>query len=85
MPFPPDAPDRIRHKVEVGLLPNVPPPRMWADQGDGQPCAGCDQPILPDQVEYEFGNGDVFRMHLGCAALWEAERRRRASKTMPNA
>jgi len=52
---------------------------MWAGQGDGHSCAGCDLPILPDQVEYEFGNGEVFRMHLGCAALWEAERRRKPS------
>jgi hypothetical protein len=47
-----------------------------AGNGTGQPCAGCDLPILPDQVEYEFGNGHMVRMHLGCAALWEAEHRR---------
>jgi hypothetical protein len=79
MPFPPDAPNKIREKLDLGLLPAVPPARMWAGHGGGLPCAGCDLPILPDQVEYEFGNGQIFRMHLGCAGLWEAERRRRPS------
>ena len=80
MPFPADAPEKIRHKVARGILPDTRPARMWAGFGAGRICAGCDHPIEPDQVEYEFGNGETMRLHLGCAALWEAERRRRALK-----
>jgi hypothetical protein len=76
MPFPPEAPAKIHRKVSEGTLPRTPPPRMWAGHGTGEICAGCDRPILPDQIEYEFGNGQTLRMHLGCAALWEKEMRR---------
>jgi hypothetical protein len=78
MPYPPDAPEKIREKLLTGTLPRTPRARMWAGNGAGEPCAGCDQPIEPDQVEYEFGNGALIRMHLGCAALWEKERREAA-------
>jgi hypothetical protein len=74
MPFPPEAPAKIRQKIGQGLLPRKPFSKMWAGQGTGETCAGCDQPIRPDQIEYEFGNGGIIRMHLGCAALWEKER-----------
>jgi hypothetical protein len=76
MPFPPDAPEKIREKMDHGILPRTPPAKMWAGQGRGDACAGCDQPILPEQIEYEFGNGQIVHMHLGCAAVWDAERRR---------
>jgi hypothetical protein len=44
---------------------------------------GASPPIVPAQVEYEFivGDGRTIRFHLGCAGLWEAERRRRAYLT----
>jgi hypothetical protein len=52
---------------------------MYAGYGKGYRCDGCESTILPAQVEYEFEaeNGRVIRFHLGCAGLWEAERRRR--------
>jgi len=78
MPFPPEAPEKIRRKMQQGALPVRQPARMWAGVGTGAVCDGCDLPIHPDQVEYEFGNGGIIRMHLGCAALWEKERRARA-------
>ena len=81
MPFPADAPGKIRAKVEDGRLPVDLPARMWAGPGSGQPCDGCEQIISRGQVEYEFesGNGRTIRLHLGCASLLEAERRRRAT------
>jgi hypothetical protein len=79
MPFPPDAPQKIRDKVERGALPRTPPARMFAGYGRGELCGGCDHPIQPDDIEYEFVNGKMIRMHIGCAALWQAERRRRDS------
>jgi len=76
MPLPPDARDRIREKMATGALPRKGPAKMWAGHGHGEACAGCDQPIQPDQIEYEFDNGAIIRMHIGCAALWDAEQRR---------
>jgi hypothetical protein len=79
MPFPLDATQKIREKMDAGVLPRDAPPKMYAGYGKGEPCAGCETPILPAQVEYEFeaGDGRTIRFHLGCAGLWEAERRRR--------
>jgi hypothetical protein len=54
---------------------------MYTGRGSGRSCDACDQPIQPDQVEYEWesDDGSVVRFHLGCAALLEAEQRKRAS------
>ena len=83
MPFPPQAAKLIRDRLDSGRLPSVAPIRMWAGFGTGQLCDGCDEPIVPAQVEYEFNAADgcTVRFHLGCAGLWEAERRRRAYLT----
>jgi hypothetical protein len=83
MPFPPQAAKLIRDRLNSGRLPCGVPTRMWAGFGTGQSCDGCDEPIVPAQVEYEFivGDGRTIRFHLGCAGLWEAERRRRAYLT----
>ncbi|HEU5321147.1 MAG TPA: hypothetical protein VFX28_10115 [Methylomirabilota bacterium] len=79
MPFPTDAPEKIRDKLDRGVLPREAPGKMYAGFGQGHPCDGCDQPIAPTQVEYELDSseGRSIRLHLGCAGLWEAERRRR--------
>jgi hypothetical protein len=71
--------ERIRDRLAAGTLPRDIPRRLWPGYGGGQPCAGCDEPILPAQVEYELemGDGRSFRLHTGCAALLEAERLRR--------
>ena len=78
MPYPLDAPNRIRDKMDAGLLPHdAPPTTMHAHFGMGALCDGCDEPILPAQVQYEFDadDGRVIKFHLGCAGLWEAYRR----------
>ena len=79
MPFPADAPKMIREKIDAGDLPRDTPEKMYAGFGKGSLCDGCETPILPTQVEYEFeAAGDrVIRFHLGCAGLWEAYRRSR--------
>lgn len=76
MPFPPEAQQRIREKIARGILPRKPPGKMWAGNGQGETCVGCDRPIRPDQIEYEFTDGETVHMHIGCAALWDAERRK---------
>jgi len=77
MPFPPNASKRIHDKLNAGALPHEPPVKIYAGFGKGELCDGCDAPIFPAQVEYEFDAGDdrVIRFHLGCAGLWEAYRR----------
>lgn len=82
MPFPPDAPGKIRAKVEDGRLPLEPPAQTWAENGTQGKCDGCDERILASQVQYEFvlADGRTFRLHLGCGALLEAERRRRSGE-----
>jgi len=80
MPFPLDAPQKIREKLDSGDLPRHAPEQMLAGFGSGKPCNGCETPILAAHAEYEFdaGEGRVIRLHLRCAGLWEAYRRRRA-------
>jgi hypothetical protein len=82
MPCQVDAPNKIREKMDLGILPREAPPKMYAGYGKGEPCAGCETPILPAQVEYQWDSADgrTLRFHLGCAGHWEAERRRRGLK-----
>ena len=82
MPFPPEAPQRVREKVASGALPLTPPIKMWAGFGSGARCSGCDQTITSSQAEYELEvpGGRTFVMHLGCASLLEAERRERGEE-----
>jgi hypothetical protein len=77
--LPPDAPGRIRAKVEDGRLPLEPPARVWAENGTQGKCDGCDEPITVSQVHYEFvlADGRTLQLHLACAREWGAERRRR--------
>jgi len=67
--------DKIRLKLNVRLLPQSKPEKIYGGHGDGQPCSACDQPIVRAQVQYEFDTPDehTFRFHVGCLGLWEAE------------
>jgi hypothetical protein len=73
--------DRIRDRLDAGLLSRVMPDKTWAGFGKGRPCHGCSEPIHPTQVEYEFKehpDSDIGTpFHIGCAGLWQAELRRR--------
>jgi hypothetical protein len=82
MPFPSDAPQKSRDRLDAGTLPTELPPKMYAGYGQGEPCCVCDEPIHKAQVEYEmdYGGDRIFRLHLGCAGLWEAECRRRGHR-----
>lgn len=83
MPYPPEAPQRIRDKIARGTLTVEPPRRMYASYGTGGICDGCGEPITHTQIEYEWElpDGRFIHMHLGCASLLEAERRRQESTT----
>jgi hypothetical protein len=67
----------IQQRLDSGALPRTPPTRMFAGRGTGAKCDGCGDQIRPEQVEYEFFDakgGRTFRMHLGCAGVWETFR-----------
>jgi hypothetical protein len=48
---------------------------MYAGYGSWNICDGCGEIMHPAQVEYEVTYPDdrVYRLHFGCAGLWEAE------------
>ena len=79
MPFPSGTAEKINAKLDAGTLPREVNSRMFAGYGTGLPCDACETPIANAQVEWEFNgpDGQTYRFHLGCAGLWEAERRRR--------
>ena len=79
MPMSPSGSVSILSKLDSGDLPRNAPKKMFASYGHGHPCSGCGEVIYAAQVEYEmdYGDGVTCRMHLGCAALWDAECRRR--------
>jgi hypothetical protein len=78
MPSPADVSEKIRNRLRLGVLRLNSDSRMYAGSGCGHPCDGCDWPIEPDRVEYEFllEDGRNLRLHLECAAVLEAERRK---------
>jgi hypothetical protein len=65
--------------MDAGVLPREDRIKRWAGFGSGRLCVVCDEIILPAQVEHEleFEDGRMIQMHLACAGLYEAERRRR--------
>jgi hypothetical protein len=69
--------DQIRDKLGAGALPSVLPEKMWTGYGQGNPCDGCGHSIYPAQIEYQFLQHYVFRLHIGCLGMWLAELRRR--------
>jgi len=70
---------RIREKLDAGALSFFAPVKRWVGYGQGKPCDGCDDIIWPAQIEHEldFVSAPTVRLHVGCAGLYESERRRR--------
>jgi hypothetical protein len=79
VPLSPEQRQRVLDAIDSGHLRLDPPKKMYAGYGDGRECAGCGEVIDNKQVEWEatYEDGRAYRLHLGCAGLWEAERRRR--------
>jgi hypothetical protein len=77
--------DTIRSKLDAGLLPRDDHIKLWAGYGSGRSCVACEQTILPAQVEHEleFEDERLLQMHVGCAGLYAAERRRRGWSKPP--
>jgi hypothetical protein len=74
----PSISDVLLRKLDNGDLPRRLPRKMLTGPGRGALCDACDDPIRLGQLEYEWTYPDqprVFRMHMGCAGIWEALRR----------
>ena len=54
---------------------------MHAGHGQGRVCTGCGEIVGRAQIEWEavYEDGRVYYLHLSCAAVWDAERQRRAA------
>ena len=66
----------VLKKVAQGTLPLQPPDRIFGGYGSGHQCNGCDDRVLPHQVEYELHIGEtIYRLHLVCFDLLVALRR----------
>jgi hypothetical protein len=67
--------DVILRKLDDGTLPTKTPNKIYTDYGSGATCDACGDPLQSAQVELSCPDEHrTFRMHLSCAALWEAVR-----------
>jgi hypothetical protein len=77
-PVPKSLADLVRKKVNAGVLPLDAPVKIWICLGSGRLCAACGKAILFTEYEPQYNdNRTAIQFHVGCHALWEAERRRR--------
>jgi hypothetical protein len=69
----------IMRKLDDGELPLDPPAKLKMSYGSRAPCSACGETLHPAQVEYElsYPDGPTYRLHLGCAGMWEALRLKR--------
>ena len=77
--------ETIREKIDVGLLPQGEPLKLWAGTGSGKRCVVCDTPILQSQTEYELVYDDErasILLHIGCHGAWKTERDRHRNKRL---
>ena len=72
---------KARAAVREGRLPRRPPDHTFGGPGVGVPCAVCDLPIQPEEMEYEthfIRDGDPgldkFHVHIPCFDAWVLER-----------
>lgn len=66
---------RIRTMIQTGALPCDDTEQLWGGQGDGRPCSGCLERILPPDVEYEvtLSSSATIYLHRRCHTIWEEE------------
>jgi hypothetical protein len=70
--------DRILDKLVANDLPREESGRTKSGVGHGNSCDVCGECVQKTQVEYQIAVGNrLFRLHLGCYALWTAELNRR--------
>lgn len=69
-----------RERITHGRLPLRASSRFWGGFGTGVTCALCDEPIQPEEIEYEVRSIDAaaqtLRFHRVCHCAWQLECRR---------
>jgi hypothetical protein len=72
---PADGLQSIAHtRIADGRLPILPSATVEAGYGSGTVCRLCEEPIYPDQVEYQVKDardGTSLSFHLICHAAWQ--------------
>ena len=74
----------IVERLTLGMLPHYGGQRTFGGRGEGTPCACCDEPIAPADVQYDVDQRDdttpgvpervrSICMHLHCYRLWIEE------------
>lgn len=76
----------IAERLRAGVLPRFDGQRIFGGRGDGAPCACCDEPIAPVEVQYDVDHRETaarsdaalepvrsIPMHLHCYRLWVEE------------
>ena len=64
---------KAERAIATGKLPSDIQARIWGGSGSGRPCSLCEEPLQPDQLEFELETGDLgdVRFHMDCHRLWE--------------
>ena len=64
---------RCVSKTDNAQLPRWREGSIYAGQGTGLVCAGCDDRITRDEIEYEIAPIDTFalRFHMTCYNVWK--------------
>jgi hypothetical protein len=74
----------IAERLTLGVLPRYRGQRTFGGRGEGTPCACCDEPIAPAEVQYDVDHREMAErgvpervrsicMHLQCYRLWIEE------------
>jgi hypothetical protein len=74
----------IAERLRTGVLPRYHGHRTFGGRGEGTPCACCDEPIAPADVQYDVDHREVagesaaerlrsIPMHLHCYRVWVEE------------
>ena len=74
--------DEVAPAIYSAKLPTCPLKRMWGGPGSGNCCAICEQPVKPDELEYELQfpqerdgrAGGNCHVHIGCFLAWQSLR-----------
>ena len=72
--------ERVRRRLDSGLLPRKHPGKVWGGFGDGHQCCVCDEKLYPAQVMYQVElnypadlKNPTFSFHAGCYGVWVGE------------
>lgn len=67
----------IRQKLDSGALPYDHIPRFWGGPANHEMCIACEREVVKGTLLIEgIGEFDkVFRFHVPCFYVWDAERR----------